>query len=86
MDYKTAHDVSSVSLRYFNAAGADPELEIGEDRGVNETHIIPLAIKAARHNKTFKLFSISTFPPICAIKLKNSIVSIIFFIINCFPV
>ena len=56
MDYKTAHGISSVSLRYFNAAGADPELEIGEDRGVNETHIIPLAIEASRKLKTFNLY------------------------------
>ena len=56
MDYKTAHGISSVSLRYFNAAGADPELEIGEDRGVNETHIIPLAIEASIKMKPFKLF------------------------------
>ena len=32
-------------MRYFNAAGADPEGEIGEDHQP-ETHIIPLAIKA----------------------------------------
>jgi UDP-glucose 4-epimerase len=54
-DYHRAYGVSSVGLRYFNAAGADPEGEIGELRE-KETHIIPLAIKAARHNKTFKLF------------------------------
>ena len=52
MDYKTAYDISSVSLRYFNAAGADPEGEIGELRD-NETHIIPLAITASRQVKTF---------------------------------
>ena len=55
MDYKTAHDVSSVSLRYFNAAGADPEGEIGEERN-KETHIIPLAIEASRKLKTFNLY------------------------------
>ena len=52
MDYKTAHGVSSVSLRYFNAAGADPEGEIGESRS-KETHLIPLAINASRQLKTF---------------------------------
>ena len=52
MDYKTAHGISSVSLRYFNAAGADPELEIGESR-TKETHLIPLAINASRQLKTF---------------------------------
>ena len=35
-----------IALRYFNAAGADPEREIGEDHDP-ETHLIPLAIEAA---------------------------------------
>jgi len=54
-DYKTAYGLSSVGLRYFNAAGADPEGEVGELRE-NETHIVPLAIDASRHNRTFKIF------------------------------
>ena len=54
-DYKVAYGLSSVGLRYFNAAGADPESEIGELRE-KETHIIPLAINAARQGKTFKIF------------------------------
>jgi len=54
-DYKTAYDLSSVGLRYFNAAGADPEGEVGELRK-KETHIIPLAISASRQGKTFKMF------------------------------
>ena len=54
-DYMTAYGLSSVGLRYFNAAGADPESEIGELRE-NETHIVPLAINAARQGKTFKIF------------------------------
>ena len=29
-DFETAHGLRSVSLRYFNAAGADPDGEIGE--------------------------------------------------------
>ena len=36
----------SVSLRYFNAAGADPEGRLGEDHDP-ETHLIPLVIDAA---------------------------------------
>jgi UDP-glucose 4-epimerase len=36
----------SVALRYFNAAGADPEGRIGE-RHSPETHAVPLAIEAA---------------------------------------
>lgn len=39
-------DLSYVALRYFNAAGADPEGEIGEKHSP-ETHLIPLAIEAA---------------------------------------
>jgi len=54
-DYKTAYGLSSVGLRYFNAAGADPEGDVGELRE-NETHIVPLAIDAARHGRTFKIF------------------------------
>ena len=54
-DYNRAYGINSVGLRYFNAAGADPDAEIGELRE-KETHIIPLAINAARQVKTFKLF------------------------------
>ena len=54
-DYHKAYGVSSVGLRYFNAAGADPEAEVGELRE-RETHIIPLAIEASRKLKTFKIF------------------------------
>lgn len=38
--------IRHVTLRYFNAAGADPDLEIGEEHSP-ETHLIPLAIEAA---------------------------------------
>jgi UDP-glucose-4-epimerase GalE len=41
-----AHAIRSVSLRYFNAAGADPDGEIGE-RHTPETHLIPLVVEAA---------------------------------------
>ena len=54
-DYLRAYGLSSVGLRYFNAAGADPEGEVGELRE-KETHIIPLAIEAAKQGKTFKIF------------------------------
>jgi UDP-arabinose 4-epimerase len=37
----------SVTLRYFNAAGADPDGELGEDHRP-ETHLIPLIIAAAQ--------------------------------------
>lgn len=45
----------SVALRYFNAAGADPEGRIGE-KHEPETHAIPNAIFAARDGRPFKLF------------------------------
>ena len=54
-DYKTAYGLSSVGLRYFNAAGADPENDVGELRE-HETHIVPLAIAAAKQGNTFKIF------------------------------
>ena len=54
-DYLRAYGLSSIGLRYFNAAGADPEAEVGELRD-KETHIIPLAIDAARQGNTFKIF------------------------------
>jgi UDP-arabinose 4-epimerase len=44
-DYQQAYGMRHVALRYFNAAGADPEGIIGE-RHVPETHVIPLAIRA----------------------------------------
>jgi UDP-arabinose 4-epimerase len=43
--YGDAYGLRSVALRYFNAAGADPEGEIGECHA-EETHLIPLAIRA----------------------------------------
>ena len=45
-DYGAAYGIRSVSLRFFNAAGADPDGELGESHQP-ETHAIPLAIKAA---------------------------------------
>lgn len=45
-DYDYAHGLKSVCLRYFNAAGADPEGRLGE-RHDPETHLIPLVLQAA---------------------------------------
>ena len=45
-DYSNAYGLRFVVLRYFNAAGADPEGEIGESHDP-ETHIIPLVLDAA---------------------------------------
>jgi UDP-glucose 4-epimerase len=44
--YSVCHGFTYVALRYFNAAGADPEGQIGEDHDP-ETHLIPLTISAA---------------------------------------
>jgi UDP-arabinose 4-epimerase len=44
-DFGAAHGLRSVALRYFNAAGADPDGELGEDHDP-ETHLIPLALQA----------------------------------------
>jgi UDP-arabinose 4-epimerase len=46
LDFAAAHQLRYVLLRYFNAAGADPDNEIGEDHNP-ETHLIPLVIEAA---------------------------------------
>lgn len=45
-DYGRAYGLRSVSLRYFNAAGADPEGRVGEWHEP-ETHLIPLVLEAA---------------------------------------
>jgi UDP-glucose-4-epimerase GalE len=49
-DYAQAYGVSSVSLRYFNAAGCDPKGVVGE-RHDPETHIIPLVLREAKRVK-----------------------------------
>ena len=55
-DYDHAYGLRSVSLRYFNAAGADPGGELGE-RHDPESHLIPLILQAAsgrrRHISVF---------------------------------
>ncbi len=45
-DACAAHGLGAIALRYFNAAGADPEGELGEEHHP-ETHIIPLVLQAA---------------------------------------
>lgn len=45
-DYAKAYGLKFAVLRYFNAAGADPDGEIGESHNP-ETHIIPLVLDAA---------------------------------------
>lgn len=45
-DYDRAYGLRSVSLRYFNAAGADPDGLVGE-RHEPETHLVPLILRVA---------------------------------------
>jgi UDP-arabinose 4-epimerase len=54
-DLDIAHNLRSVSLRYFNAAGADPDGEIGEAHDP-EPHLIPLVLAAARDGTSVKVF------------------------------
>jgi UDP-glucose 4-epimerase len=44
-----------ISLRYFNAAGADPEGALGEDH-FPETHLIPLVLKAALNGDSVPIY------------------------------
>lgn len=46
-DYETAYDLKYAALRYFNAAGADVQGELGEVHEP-ETHLIPLVLKAIK--------------------------------------
>jgi UDP-arabinose 4-epimerase len=55
-DYAKAYDLRYAALRYFNAAGADAEGEVGE-RHEPETHVIPLAARGAlRDDYVFTIF------------------------------
>jgi len=44
--YDAAYGLKSISLRYFNAAGADPSGSVGEDHDP-ETHLIPVVLQVA---------------------------------------
>ena len=57
-DYATAHDLQSVSLRYFNAAGSDTKNGIGYVTAKDElpTHLIPVLCKAVNEGDTFHIF------------------------------
>jgi len=53
-DHSNAHNFQFALLRYFNAAGADRDLEVGELHDP-EPHVIPLAISAALSGGYFYL-------------------------------
>lgn len=54
-DYSAAYGLRHVSLRYFNAAGADPSGLIGE-RHEPETHLVPLAMRAAAGGQPLNVY------------------------------
>ncbi|MVA27785.1 UDP-glucose 4-epimerase GalE [Agrobacterium vitis] len=54
-DYGHAYGLKWVAMRYFNAAGLDPEGDLGE-RHDPETHAIPLAVLAAMRQTEFNVF------------------------------
>jgi len=53
--FERAHGIDWVALRYFNASGADPDGEIGEDHSP-EIHVIPRAIEAATGGAGLQVF------------------------------
>ena len=53
--FERAYDVRFVALRYFNAAGADPEGQLGEDHDP-EIHVIPRALAAAANGTPIDIF------------------------------
>lgn len=56
VDVSKAEGLGYVSLRYFNAAGADPEGRVGE-RHTPESHLIPIILQAARKERdSIKIF------------------------------
>jgi UDP-glucose-4-epimerase GalE len=53
--FERAYGIRSIRLRYFNAAGADPEGELGEDHSP-EIHVIPRALEAAASGGHIDIF------------------------------
>lgn len=53
--YEKAYGLRAMALRYFNAAGADPDGELGEDHDP-EIHVIPRALDAAMGRGSFHVF------------------------------
>lgn len=55
-DYSKAYALKYIALRYFNACGADPQGDIGEDHNP-ETHLIPLVLQTcAGKRESIKIF------------------------------
>ena len=53
--FERAYGIRSIRLRYFNAAGADPDGDLGEDHRP-EIHVIPRAFEATRGGPVFQVF------------------------------
>ncbi len=53
--FERAYGIRSIRLRYFNAAGADPDGELGEDHSP-EVHVIPRAFEAASGGTPIEIF------------------------------
>jgi UDP-glucose-4-epimerase GalE len=53
--FERAYGIRSIRLRYFNAAGADPDGELGEDHSP-EIHVIPRALDAASGGRALEVF------------------------------
>jgi UDP-arabinose 4-epimerase len=53
--YGEAHNISCAALRYFNAAGADGDGELGEEHSP-ETHLIPLVLDAALGRRVIDIY------------------------------
>ena len=54
-DYAHAYGLKYIALRYFNAAGADPEGQLGERRA-QESHLIPIVLEAALRGKPVQIY------------------------------
>jgi len=62
-DYERAYGINYACLRYFNAAGSDPETELGE-RHDPETHLIPLILQvAAGRRESISVFGVDYDTP-----------------------
>ncbi len=53
--FERAYGIMSIRLRYFNAAGADPDGELGEDHSP-EIHVIPRALASAVNGEPMYIF------------------------------
>jgi UDP-glucose-4-epimerase GalE len=53
--FERAYGIRSIALRYFNAAGSDPDVELGEEHRP-EVHLIPRAIEAALGGPALQIF------------------------------